>query len=416
MNEIEKLLKKRKKIQAKMKRLLSDATEKGDSSLSKEDNELFEKYDREYDEMGVQIERLEKMAKREKELDTPKRSPLVPKKFEKRLDEEEVKRYSLFKVLRALETGNFEEAKFEVGISKELEKASGTVARGILVPPQIQQRAVLSKANSGALVGTEHRADLYIEALTEESFVMQQGAKLLPNLVGDQDIPRALGGIEFAFVGEDGASPLTDAGYDNITLTPHTATGSIAITRRLLLQSNPYVEDLIEADIRSGMALLIDKMVLAGDGTNNQPIGILHTTGVNTVAVADTVNGVPTFAEAVEFETELAEANALRGTPCYVTRPAVNGRWKTTSVDVGSGIMINVNNVVNGYKAIPTTLIPAGKTIFGNFSDVLIGMWSNLDLVLDTATMADKGGLVIRAWQDIDVGIRHAQSFTITEG
>ena len=409
------LIKRRKKLHAKMQRILSEA--KGEA-LAEADSKLYTKYDRQYDEVNEQIKQLEKLEAREKELDKPLRKALVPGQKENKdvkLKDEEVKRYSLFKVLRALETGDFKEAKFEVEISRKLEEASGTTARGILVPPQIQQRAVLSKANSGALVGTDHRADLYIEALTADSFVMQQGVKLIPNLVGEQDIPRALGGMEFAFVGEDGESPLVDASYDNITLTPHTATGSIAITRKLLLQSNPYVEDLIEADIRSGMALLIDKMVLAGDGTNNQPVGILYTTGVNTITVAD-ANGIPTFKEAVDFETELAENNALRGTPCYVTRPNINGAWKTTPTDAGSGVMMNQNNMVNGYKSIPTTLIPAGKTIFGNFTDVLVGMWSNLDLVLDTATMAKKGGLVIRAWQDIDVGVRHAQSFSITEG
>jgi len=414
MNEIEKIIKKRKKLQAKMQRLLGDAK---DDNLSKEDTVIYEKYDRQFDELGVQLARLEKQEARELELDKPQREPLVgggnEEKKPFKMEEEEVQRYSIFNAVRYLMSGDASVAKFEIEISERMAKETNVTPNGILIPRQIQQRASLSKANSGALVGTDHRADLYIDSLEAESFVVQNGAKVLRDLVGDQDIPRALGGINFQFVAEGGTSPETNKTFDNLTLTPHTATGSISITRRLLKQSNPYVEQLIEADINAGMALLVDKMVLAGDGLLNKPKGILYTTGVNTVPVAD-ANGVPTFKEAVKFETEVAEHDALRGNLVYITRPSINGAWKTTPTDAGSGLMINVKNEVNGYKSIGTTLIPEGKTIFGNMGDVIIGFWGGLDLVLDTATLADEGGLVLRAWQDMDVAVRHAQSFSIT--
>jgi HK97 family phage major capsid protein len=275
------------------------------------------------------------------------------------------------------------------------------------------QRAILSTGNSGALVGTTHRDDMYIEALRAESIVMGMGAVMLTDLVGNVDIPKAMGGMSFSFIAEDDDSPDTDASFESVTLTPRTVSGSIAITRKLTKQSSPEIERLIESDMRAGMALMIDKAVLAGDGTGANPTGILHTTGVNTVAIAD-ADGKPTFAETVAFETALAEDNALRGTLNYVTTPAINGHWKTAPIDAGSGVMINKNNIVNGYKSTGTTLMPTGKTIFGNFSDVIIGTWGILDLVLDTATRAAKGGIVLRAWHEIDVAIRHPQSFAIS--
>ena len=413
MNEMEKILKKRKKLQARMQKLLDSAT---DSNLSTDDTELYNKYDRQFEELGVQLARLKKLEERERELDEPERKQLVggskeEKPFE--MTDDEVKRFSLWNAVRYLMTGDEKIAKYELEISERMAKETNVTPNGILIPRQVQQRATLTKENSGALVGTDHRADLYIDSLQAESFVVANGAKVLRDLVGDQDIPRALGGIDFQFVGEGGKSPETSKSSDNLTLTPHTATGSISITRRLLKQSNPYVEQLIEADINAGMALLVDKMVLAGDGLANKPKGILYTTGVNTVSVED-ADGIPTFAEAVKFETEVAENDALRGNLCYVTRPAINGAWKTIPTTTNSGVMVNTKNEVNGYKSIGTTLLPAGKTIFGNMGDVVIGFWGGLDLVLDTATLADEGGIVLRAWQDMDVGVRHAQSFSIT--
>jgi len=73
--------------------------------------------------------------------------------------------------------------------------------------------------------------------------------------------------------------------------------------------------------------------------------------------------------------------------------------------------MLNTNNQINGYKVVPTTLITEKTTIFGNFNDVIIGMWGVLDIMVDTATKAASGGIVLRVFQDVDVAIRHPKSF-----
>ena len=411
MNEMEKILKKRKKLQARMQKLLDSAT---DSNLSTDDTELYNKYDRQFEELGVQLARLKKLEERERELDEPQRKPLVGGKDSNLgLDNKAVQRYSMFKVIRAIATNDFSDAQYELELSNKIADKIGVEARGVYIPTEVQ-RAILSTANTGALVGTDHRDDLFIESLQEDSFVLGMGAKLLTELVGDVDIPKAMGGMNFQFIAEDDDSPETDATFETVSLSPKTASGSIMVTRKLLKQSSPQIEKLLEDDMRLGMALMIDKAVLAGDGTGNNPTGILSTTGVNAVTVADTTNGVPTFAEAVEYETELGTHSALRGSLNYVTTPAIAGALKTTKVDDGSGIMVNTNNTVNGYPVKSTNLIPAKKTIFGNFEDVVVGMWGTLDLVVDTATRASKGGIVLRAWQEIDVAIRHPQSFTVT--
>ncbi len=48
---------------------------------------------------------------------------------------------------------------------------------------------------------------------------------------------------------------------------------------------------------------------------------------------------------------------------------------------------------------------------FGNFADLIIGMWGGLDILVDPYTYSKSGGLLIRALQDIDIGVRHAESF-----
>lgn len=420
MNELLKRLNKSRKAKAEAMKVLLENVGAEERSMTEDENKLYEDLESEYDNLTRQIEKLEKQQKREKDLDELQTPPLFAGDKTKTKDKTkdktknvDIKRYSLMRAIQAQATGDWSKAKYERKCSLEIADTLGREAKGMFVPYEVQ-RNVLSTANSSALVGTEHRDDMFIEALEAESIVIGLGARVLTGLVGNVDIPKALGGISFDWIAEDEDAPATDASFGTVSLTPKTIAGAVAISRKLMKQSSISVERLIEADIRRGVALAIDEAVIAGDGTGNSPIGIINTTGVNTQAISDTTNSVPTFAETVGFETALAEDNALRGSLAYITTPKINGLTKTKPIDTGSGIFLNKDNIMNGYKVVGSSLVPANKTIFGNYNDIIIGMWGVMDLVVDTATKASSGGLVLRVFQEIDVAIRHPQSFTVS--
>ena len=49
--------------------------------------------------------------------------------------------------------------------------------------------------------------------------------------------------------------------------------------------------------------------------------------------------------------------------------------------------------------------------IYGNFSDLLIGMFGQLEILVDPYTDFAKGTVGVRALQSIDIAVRHAESF-----
>jgi hypothetical protein len=49
---------------------------------------------------------------------------------------------------------------------------------------------------------------------------------------------------------------------------------------------------------------------------------------------------------------------------------------------------------------------------FGNWADLIIGSWGGLDLTVDPYKHSDSGTLRIVALQDVDIAVRHAQSFS----
>jgi len=419
---LKKLLAQRTAKQEAMQALL-DAAKTEERALTKDEGEKYDAYEREFETITADIKRTEKQIERDAQLDLPTTRTLVTDPEEKRENPSDIpvdtKRYSLLRAVAAQVSGNWENAEYERECSLKIADNLGREAKGIFVPYDVQRAVMATQAgtgftDAGALVGTDHMDNMFIDSLQADSFVVANGGQVLTGLVGDVDIPRSLGGVSFSWVDEDGNSTDSNMNLDSVRMSPKTITGSVPISRRLLKQSSPAVEALIQTDIRRGVALAIDTAVIAGSGITGQPTGILNTTGVSTQAVADITNGVPTFEEAVGFETTLAEDNALAGRLSYTTTPTINGLAKTKPIDAGSGIMLNTNNMMNGYPVTGTTLMPAKKTLFGNFSDVIIGMWGVMDIVVDTAAKAASGGIVVRVFQDIDVAVRHPQSFCVT--
>ena len=51
--------------------------------------------------------------------------------------------------------------------------------------------------------------------------------------------------------------------------------------------------------------------------------------------------------------------------------------------------------------------------IFGNFSDLIIGYWGQLDILVDPYTGSNTGTVRIVALQDADIQVRHPESFRI---
>jgi hypothetical protein len=48
---------------------------------------------------------------------------------------------------------------------------------------------------------------------------------------------------------------------------------------------------------------------------------------------------------------------------------------------------------------------------FGNWADLIIGLWGGLDIRVDTSTYVRSGAIQLVALQSVDVGVRHATSF-----
>jgi HK97 family phage major capsid protein len=240
---------------------------------------------------------------------------------------------------------------------------------------------------------------------------MQAGVRMLDGLVGNVSIPKHTGNATFYWLSEGEDATTSDVTVGQVNMRPRTVAGAVPMTRRLMMQSSPSVEQLVREDLMTGAALAIDRAIFEGDGVK-EPLGIFNHADINTVAVA--TDGSPTWLEALGFEGEVESDNALAGSLNWVTTPSVKANMKGTSKDTGSGQFVCSDmNVCNGYNVLTSTQLTSNRLGFGDWSQIIVGMWGVLDVKPDEAALAASGGLVLRVFQDADVGIRHAQAFAV---
>ena len=332
------------------------------------------------------------------------------------LNRKEKRQFSIVRAIAALSNPGDrrlrEAAAFEFEASEAAAQRYGRSAQGIMLPTDVLGvwKRDLNTSDDNEIVATNLLAGEFIDVLRNAASVMQAGARMLPGLVGNVAIPKKTAASSGGWIStEGGAASESEPTFGTVSLTPKTVGAFTDMTRQLILQSTPAVEALVRDDLTQALALAIDKGALEGTGSSGQPTGILNTSGVN--KPSSFAAAVPTFGELVALETAVAEDNALFGNLAYITDAATYGGLKTRSKDSGSGMFVLEGGQANGYNVIRTQQATAGNVYFGNFADLLIGMWAGLDITVDPYTSSNTGTVRVVALQTVDVAVRNAVSF-----
>ena len=306
----------------------------------------------------------------------------------------------------------------ELEIMQDAARRSGKRANGNYTLPEaaIFTRAVTKGTTGGNLIGVDHLGYEFIPALRERLITGRMGATLLTGLTGDLQIPKQLTDSAAGWIAGDGSDAVgaSDPTYDKITMAPTTVGVKSTISRKMILQGDPASEMLLRNSLAFAVAKAIDSAALIGDGTSNVPVGILETADIGTDTYAN--GGAPSFGDIVDLEGALMVDDADMGNLGYVTTAALASTLKQTEIVSTTGQMIwttrgEGEGIMNGYRSLVSNIVPAGYVLFGNWSDLIIGMWSGYDFTVDPYTRASYGDIVINLLLDCDVAVRHGESF-----
>jgi HK97 family phage major capsid protein len=188
------------------------------------------------------------------------------------------------------------------------------------------------------------------------------------------------------------------------------------------LQSSPAIEMIVRNSLIAAVARTIETAGFHGTApATSPPVSLPQAVSA---AVDGGTNGAnPDLADIVDLETEVAQDNADIGNLCYVTNAKVRGILKQTEkFGDSNGRAIWEGNEMNGYRALCTNTVSSALTkgstsgtcsaiFFGNWADLLIGMWGVPDVLVDPYTAGNAGTLRVSILQDIDIAVRHAVSF-----
>jgi len=357
---------------------------------------------------------------------------LLEKKTSKPMDfsvdasPKEKRNYSLVRAIRAADQKDWSKAGFEMEISQELAKTQKRQPKGFFVPDWGWQTRTVSTA-AGATFGAgsnivpeDYRGDRFIDALISTSILGQVGATVLNGLQGNVAIPKISASTAAAFIAEGGSVGNSEPDFAQVTMTPKLLANKVAVTRELMIQSDPSVEQLIRNNMVRIFAAKLDNVAIKGGGSN-EPTGILGTAGIGDVSSGGTSgNANLSYGNVVDIMTEVSQDNALLGNLRWVTHPAVVGKLMQTLVasSTDSRMIMPTPDSMLGYPVVQTTQAPSSSPyslIFGNWSDLYVGFFSALDVLVDPYSSAGTATTNLFFYQDCDIAVAHAESFAAAQ-
>lgn len=321
-------------------------------------------------------------------------------------------RVSLLRAIQAATEGRAQTGA-EAEYNAELTRRNGRAPKGFYLPMRALESRVNTTTSAGNLVGTDHRGDQFIEPLRNALLARRLGVRVLSGLRGDVSIPKAGNSTVSGWVAENSALSASDMTFGSVGLTPKHVGALSEMSRQLIQQSDPSIEALLRDDLAFGIAKAIDSALIYGGGAN-EPDGVIATLG--------TANGTlagPTWAQALAIVDQVESANALSPSHNWLTTSSAKAKLASTlkvSADAGAGFIYE-NGQIAGHSVYTTNQVGAASSgndvIFGDWSQVLLGIWSELDILVNpyAETAYSKGNVLVRAMATCDIAIRHPEAF-----
>lgn len=335
------------------------------------------------------------------------------------MSKKEVERFSIVRAINAMMKNDWSKAGLEREASEAFaEKAKGSglqrqVENSFFLPVEIQRRdlTVGSATGGGNMVATDLRPQDFIELLRARTLISQLGARSLTGLVGNADITKQTGaGTAYWLANEATAITESNQTVGLLQLRPKVLGAYTEISRLLLQQSTPDADMFVMDDLTKVIAIAKDAAAI-NTGGSGAPVGILGTSGIG--AVTGTTLGL---AGILEFQTDVATANALSTDCAYLTTPLVAAllaqrqRFSGTDTPLWEGNILDGN--VIGFRGASTTQMPAATMIFGDFSQVIFAEWGAVEIAANPYANFAAGITGIRAFYTCDVGVRTAGAFS----
>ena len=266
---------------------------------------------------------------------------------------------------------------------------------GISTSGQIQlsaEKRTLSVATADGVVETE--VENILAPLRDNSVLISAGAKYLTNLNGNVKLP-VMGKGNVTWEGEVASAKDFGTTITAKELKPKRLTAFIDVSKQFLNQQSASAETTLRADIVNAIGEKLQQTILGtAVGSETQPNGIFSID-------ASAVTSVTAFKDLCDLEAKVDDSNA-GANRCYLVSNKAKAGLRNMAKSTKSTELVMQNGEIDGTKVYATSSIADKYIAYGDFSNLVIGQWGGIDLVVDQYTVAKEGcvRLVINCYFD----------------
>ena len=278
----------------------------------------------------------------------------------------------------------------------------------------------------GKTLQTDVLLPLFVDFLYAEANFNALGATSLMNLTGNVLIPRQTGAVTAYSLAETAELAASDFTIGSFSMSPKRMAVKIPFSRQSTLQTpGNFMENLVGDQLMKAMMNHKQNMLINGTGTNNQPLGVMNTSGLGLISHG-TNGGAPTYSKTLEVIKELLEAETYTGTIRCLTTPGI---WhkRMTTVRFGSSDSMTIWNDrhLNSPDIQMTNLLSTTATkgtgtalhheIWADWREFLIGEWGNNHIIIDPYSKKESSQIEIMLECFIDCAARRTASFVASK-
>ncbi|MGN1253547.1 MAG: phage major capsid protein [Prevotella sp.] len=369
------LKEKRMMAEKKMETILNKAQNEK-RSLAEEEEKEFQKQKEEVRSLTDKIDALTQWLAEQK----------VPEK------RTQGRKFSYVKAVKALaEKRSLEDPEAAVNeiAEKNAFQPESRAANSILIPMEKRAALQASLAEAGKEDVATDLLDL-VTPLENTLIATQAGCTFLTGLTGNIDIPFYTG-TTTAWGGEieeakDGAGK-----FKKKSLAPLRISGYVDLSRQLLTQANDSVDAFIRMSLVNSVSETLEATMFGnGAAGDNNPAGLLNGVTEET--------GDLTYGGIVDMETSLQKNNFTNIS--FVGAYDALGKLKQTEKVKNYPVYLYENGLIDGRRTFASNNVASMGLIAGDFSELIIGQWGGIELLLDPYTQATKSTvrLVVNAY------------------
>ena len=268
-----------------------------------------------------------------------------------------------------------------------------TKYQGQIQIPSAEFRTITKATEGTDVVAT----DIYdiAQAIHDHSVLSELGCRVITGLVGDVQFP-VITTANATWESEVATTSATTPTFSSVKLAPKRLSCVVPISKMLLAQDSAGIERAVRNEItKAVMGKLEATLFGSGAGSATQPAGIFN--GTISTTISD-------FASITNLEATNDGKDGY-GEKKYLMAPNVKAKLRSMIKGTNGTGMVMENGEVDGTKASISAFVPTNDLAYGDFSNVVVGIWDGLDIVVDNYTLAADGciRLVVNFYCDAQV-------------